>query len=366
MERSRNLGVDLLRSLSMLMVVVLHVLGQGGILAALEAAPARGGSFALCWLLELACYCAVDCFGLISGYVSQSQVFEPEKNFATWAQVAFYSAGITLLFRLFLPGTARFRDVLRACLPALTGQYWYFTAYFGLMFFIPLLNILLHHLDQSQTKYLLAVLLALFSLVPTALDRDLFYTKAGYTLLWLTVLYLLGACVRKLDLLGHLSAGVCLGGYLLCVLAALGYKLLFQPGLGPIPPMGRIFRPDLLVSYTSPAVLLSALFLLALFRKLSIPEGLPARVVRFLAPLAFGVYLIHTHPMVWNFFLQNRFALYAQLPPLFCAGAVLLTAGGIFLACTAVELCRHQAFQRLLPPLTAMLRRLAGRGRSSQ
>ena len=67
MERSRNLGVDLLRSLSMLMVVVLHVLGQGGILAALEAAPARGGSFALCWLLELACSCAVDCFGLISG-----------------------------------------------------------------------------------------------------------------------------------------------------------------------------------------------------------------------------------------------------------------------------------------------------------
>ena len=35
METTRNLGVDLLRSLSMFMVVVLHVLGQGGILAAL-------------------------------------------------------------------------------------------------------------------------------------------------------------------------------------------------------------------------------------------------------------------------------------------------------------------------------------------
>ncbi len=101
--------------------------------------------------------------------------------------------------------------------------------------------------------------------------------------------------------------------------------------------MGRFLRPDLLVSYTSPAVLFSALFLLALFRKLRVPAGLPARTVGFLAPLAFGVYLIHTHPLVWAFFLRDRFASYAQLPPLLCAGAALLTAGGIFLACTALE-----------------------------
>ena len=361
METTRNLGVDLLRSLSMFMVVVLHVLGQGGILAALDAAPVRGGSFVLCWLLELACYCAVDCFGLISGYVSQSQVFEREKNFATWAQVAFWSAGITLLFRLFVPGTTRFRDVGKACFPAITRQYWYFTAYFGLMFFIPFLNILLHHLDRAQTKSLMTALLVLFSLLPTVLDRDLFFTKAGYTLLWLTVLYLLGACVRKLDLLGRLPGWACLAGYLLCVLTALGLKLLFRPGPGPLPPMGRFLRPDLLVSYTSPAVLFSALFLLALFRKLRVPAGLPARTVGFLAPLAFGVYLIHTHPLVWAFFLRDRFASYAQLPPLLCAGAALLTAGGIFLACTALEFCRHRVFRLLLPPVSARLFRRGGR-----
>lgn len=359
MIQKRNLGVDLLRSLSMFMVVVLHVLGQGGILTALDVAPVRGGSFVLCWLLELACYCAVDCFGLISGYVSQSQRFEWEKHFATWAQAAFYSAGITLLFRLFVPGAARFRDVLKACFPALTGQYWYFTAYFCLMFFLPFLNILLSHLDRAQTKSLMAALLALFSLVPTALDKDLFFTRAGYTFLWLTVLYLLGACVRKLDLLGRASARACLAGYFLCVLAALGMKLLFRPGPGPLTPMGRFLRPDLLVSYTSPAILLSALFLLALFRKLRVPEGRPARTVNFLAPLAFGVYLIHTHPLIWNFVLRDRFADLAQLPPLLCAGGALLAAGGIFLACTAVELCRHRLFLRLLPPVTAGLRRLA-------
>ena len=35
MAQQRNHGIDLLRMVSMFMVVVLHVLGQGGILAAL-------------------------------------------------------------------------------------------------------------------------------------------------------------------------------------------------------------------------------------------------------------------------------------------------------------------------------------------
>lgn len=35
MAQQRNSGIDLLRMVSMFMVVVLHVLGQGGILAAL-------------------------------------------------------------------------------------------------------------------------------------------------------------------------------------------------------------------------------------------------------------------------------------------------------------------------------------------
>ena len=43
MIQKRNLGVDLLRSLSMFMVVVLHVLGQGGILTALDAAGLPAG-----------------------------------------------------------------------------------------------------------------------------------------------------------------------------------------------------------------------------------------------------------------------------------------------------------------------------------
>lgn len=61
----RNYGIDLLRMVAMFMVVILHVLGQGGVLA-----KTAGLKNHIAWLLETGAYCAVDCFAIISGFVS--------------------------------------------------------------------------------------------------------------------------------------------------------------------------------------------------------------------------------------------------------------------------------------------------------
>ena len=59
----RNRGIDLLRMTAMWMVVILHILNKGGVLAA--AAPLSAGQ-GTARLLETAAYCAVNCYGLIS------------------------------------------------------------------------------------------------------------------------------------------------------------------------------------------------------------------------------------------------------------------------------------------------------------
>ena len=48
-KRERNYGIDLLRIVSMLMVVILHVLGQGGVLKSSE--PLSVG-YSVAWLLD--------------------------------------------------------------------------------------------------------------------------------------------------------------------------------------------------------------------------------------------------------------------------------------------------------------------------
>ena len=65
-QNGRNYGIDLLRIISMVMIQILHILGNGGILNASIGAPVRNN---VAWFLEIASYCAVNCYALISGYV---------------------------------------------------------------------------------------------------------------------------------------------------------------------------------------------------------------------------------------------------------------------------------------------------------
>ena len=70
----RNDGIDLLRIVSMYMITILHVCGQGGAMVRIASHPA---TYYACWLLETMCMCAVNCYGLISGYVGVKSTFRP-------------------------------------------------------------------------------------------------------------------------------------------------------------------------------------------------------------------------------------------------------------------------------------------------
>ena len=76
----RNYGVDLLRILSMFFVIILHCLGKGGVL---DAAKQGTAQYSSAWFLEAVAYCAVNIFGMISGYVGYSDM--PKKTkYSNW------------------------------------------------------------------------------------------------------------------------------------------------------------------------------------------------------------------------------------------------------------------------------------------
>ena len=151
----RNRGIDLLRMTAMWMVVILHILNKGGVLAA--AAPLSAGQ-GTARLLETAAYCAVNCFGLISGYVGVQRRFRYSGALALWLRVAFYTLGITAVFACLMPGSVNGDRVLRAFFPVLFRQYWYVTAYFGMCLFIPFFNLLLNRLSKGQLRLLALIL----------------------------------------------------------------------------------------------------------------------------------------------------------------------------------------------------------------
>lgn len=96
----RDYGIDLLRIVSMLMVPIVHVIGQGGILT---AAVPFSLQYESAWLLMSFLLVAVNCFVLITGYVYYGKETKYYRLFTLWAEVLFYSIIIIIGLKFMFP-----------------------------------------------------------------------------------------------------------------------------------------------------------------------------------------------------------------------------------------------------------------------
>ena len=128
---NRNYGIDLLRILAMFMVLVLHILGQGGIL---QAQPVSPRNYWTAWFLEIAAYGAFDVYALISGFVGCKAKRRYASLAELWLRVFFYSVSFSVIDKLFFNRTIGKRKLLFAFFPLTKGYWWYFTMFFALFF----------------------------------------------------------------------------------------------------------------------------------------------------------------------------------------------------------------------------------------
>lgn len=347
MKEERNYGIDALRILAMLMVVVTHILGIGGILSSCESLSSQYG---VAWFLEAACYCTVNCYALISGYVGIKASYKYTSIFLLWLRVVFYTVSTVVLFGIFMPEAVGKTAYLKALFPVMKLPYWYFTDYFCLFFFIPLLNKAINSMAEKQLRAVVLAAIFLISVLQTVFG-DVFETVEGSSVLWLMVLYIIGAYIRKYDPLKNVTKGKALLGYLFTTFLSFGFKMAADTSVlicGEDSEFAVFIASygDRLIRHISPALLGSAIFLLILFKQLKM-SGPIKRIITFFSPMAFSVYIIHAHPLVWENFLQLRFAGFIRLPAPIMAIAVLGTAMGIFLVCCGFDLIREFVFKKL-------------------
>ena len=119
MKQERNYGIDLLRIVAIYMILILHILGQGGVLKNIWI---EADCYEAAWTMELMAYCAVNCYALISGYVGLNSRFKLSNLFLIWGQVVFISVVSLAIFACFgtdITGS----NLLDACLPVASGTY---------------------------------------------------------------------------------------------------------------------------------------------------------------------------------------------------------------------------------------------------
>ena len=373
----RNIGIDMLRILSMFLIVILHVLGQGGAMVRISSHPS---TYQACWFLETCAFCAVNCYGLISGYVGGGTKLRISRLLYLWLVVWFYSVGIALLVLVFAPGMyaqagvpKAFSDlfignrtywILKILFPVSMKNYWYFSGYAALFFLMPFINRAVSLMSDRDCRTILKIIFTVFSVwtvLPKAISSDFLNLTSGYTFVWLLVLYTAGACMKKSGLPGW-KKRTCVLIFFGCVLFSWGWKMIIEDltrvSLGKAV-FGRVF-----INYTSPTIVLCGAALVTLFSKLKIRGRALTAAVRFLAPLSFSVYIIHTHPLIWECVLKGAFKKYSAYGPLQVIPAVLMTALAIFLLCSLVDLVRRKLFDllRIRKMCVLIESKLSGRG----
>lgn len=321
----RNYGIDALRLAVMLFVAALHIIGIGGVITGAELLSPQ---FLTAQLLRIAMLCAVDCYALISGFVGWSKKPKLSSLAMLWVKAVLYCVVITGVFSRFY--ALDYKTLLNAVLPVTTSQYWYLTAYVGLFVAMPLLNFALQKMPKRELTLTLSGILILFCILPISPLTDAFYLHDGYSAAWLAVMYLLGGYLGKYDVLSRLSGKVWAFIYAGAVLFAWAPRML---ALWLKPIYWSMAYGNILIEYTSPTIVLAAAALLALFSRMKLPATVQ-KAVSTLSPHAFGVYLLHAHPLMFRYVLENRFAALGTgsigvLIGTVFAGALLIFAAGI-------------------------------------
>ncbi len=282
-NKTRYIGIECCRIIAMLMICNLHVLGIGGVLD--KVGNQKNIYYFLANILEAFSYPAVNIFILISGYVGLYSQFSYKKMSKFWLQIIFYTISITLTFAVFSKLSVTPTEWFYALTPISNGQYWYMSCYFGLMLIAPLLNQAILTMKKELLLPIITGGFIYFSIIPTIFKQDSLGIWRGYSVLWMILLYIVGAIIRKFKYESYFQSWKVILGILL--LTSLTFVLYF-------------FNYEQWRSYSSPTVTFQGIliFLLCLSIK-NIPPSLE-KIVLLLSPLTLGVYLFHVHPLIFR------------------------------------------------------------------
>lgn len=323
-KRERQSNIELLRILSMLMVLGVHIDGAS------LGLPEPNGHWEMLtprasWKIatESLCIVGVNCFTMISGYFG---IHLTLKKIGTYLfQCIFYSAGIYSLAMIISPSWCSWKGWIESWLVLSHTDLWYVPAYFALMLLSPFINAGLDKLSKRQSGIII-ILFTAFNIWCGWWCHGNF-NPTGYTVVQLIMVYMIGGYMRRyIHLECKCSIRLCLiAGYIISV-TAVAISAIYLPSIQAF-------------AYNSPFVLAESGFLFLFFATIRIHSNM----INGTARGAFAVYLIHKTPLIWiNVMKPFVITLWNYTSLLtFSLSAVFLSTG-IYAFASGIDIIRQQ------------------------
>lgn len=326
----RQSNIELLRIVSMLMIVLVHIDGASLGLPQIEGDFSQLSSRSA-WQIgvESLTIIGVNCFTLISGYFSIRLRWRSAAAYLL--QCAFYSVGIYILLCLTGRATITPSQLLESAMVLTHTDLWYVPAYFMLMLLAPLINAGFDRLSRRHALYLTLALTA-YNVWGGWLWHGGF-NPTGYTVMQLVMVYCIGRCLAlfRSTLIDHFRRPAIMW---------MGIYLLFTAGTSAF----ACYNPPMAYAYNQPMVIGAAIAFFLCFASLNIQSNL----INTAARSSFAVYLIHKSPAIWGGVMRPTvITLWTTLSLWeFTAAAILLTLA-IYLLAMIIDPLRRYIFKKI-------------------
>lgn len=355
-KRQRNSNIELLRIVSMFLIV-LHHFSVHGVAVAGSFRTFRGSAITrmVAELLASMGKPAVMLFVFITGFYLINSKFKLNRIVALWWKVFTYSVLILVFTILMLPVNVSIKDIFISFLPITYGAYWFITDYVILIIFVPFINMFILNSKKNVLRYFILTLWLVSSLLATLLIKSslenneillflLFYCIGAYIRLYVVEDPKLQVYAKYFTLIGIV---LLFGGIIgLNMLAVIMNKATFS-----LVAMRLTFLDSTVALF-----LAIGIFLYVISWK---PRN--SKWINLIASSSLAVYIISDNnllrELIWQDSVQARTNA-LSMSPIVLVGYALCTTSVIYIICTVIDLIKINTLDKWIDPTRWITKKL--------
>ncbi len=334
---TRNSSFELLRSISILLILLHHFAVHGGFeFNSTDLSVPR-----LWWLLiESGGKLGVNCFVLITGYFLSANaraVLNSRRIFRLLGQMIFYSVSIYLALCALGMQPFDIPSLVKACFPVTANVWWFAGTYLLLYLVHPFLNRLIHAVSRRTCRNMIVGFIALASVIPSITLKQ--YQMNQF--LWFVTLYFAAGYIRLYDLNPRHTAhryALCFAAFALLRYASSVIIILMSAKIPALSKYALAYHGE-----DSILTLAASVSLFMTFAKLRIK---PRRAINTIASASFGVYLIHDNPLIREPLWVGILNVSAYQDSAMIMPYSIFAAIAAFACCTIIDLLRQYVLER--------------------
>ena len=344
-NKIRQSNFELMRIISMLMIIFWHILYHGNVLE-----NANESLRILLIFFRSLIFIHANSFILVTGYFRCETRFKMSKVLQLNILIWFYKLIIPLIFIFIGIISLDLISIIKLVSPFSHKDYWFMTAYLYLYLLSPFLNIIINNITKDNYKKMLILLFVIFSILPYLSGDTIYDTNKGYGLLQFIILYFIGAYFKKYKIENcfylskftfnakkvilfscYISLGV-ISGFLTIATSRSSYGVVID------------YFFNILVkaisSYSSPFIIIESVLFFLFFSLLNIKS----KFINIVSSTTLGVYLIHDNMYIRKIlyeglgFTQDIYSVSILLKVFACTFL-------IFIGCSLIEFIRQKIFK---------------------